>query len=557
MRPWRVTIVLLLATVAIGGTFFRGLQDVYRLQFEPFRLMPTKAALDRVRDRNAGDAQIALGYAAIAAQRWRWQGAYKMWRKELPSYKPEPGWKPGVAFAEAVRLAEDDPVPRLYYALSLLDACGLRADTSPNASDEHWRPAPRTPQEEQALEHVFALLTEAAALDPRNAFSHYLLAYVAFARSDDDEALREIAVASECPVWTVYQDKVGLAVWRVLDASGASGLTAASDAATTAEAASTDSNSAMRNLSRILQGQAEQRRLAGDHERALTYYAFILKLARTIRMQATEPMQSLTGRSVLSMAVGSLVSRQERKRLFSSVRGDDRWERIRLAEAEAFAAYARQHGRPELGTLAVAETQAYSADENRTRAALKRYGRDPAAKLVNVLRTALKPVACQAALLVAALLVCGIILLGSCVYRRWRAVSVISGGAWALGLGALLAVPIAASVWYALFVSEDLPEAMRGFNLLLVYALSCCAGVGWLTAAGLLIRGRTRSSGADDPAQRPSGIGTFALALAPTIAAQLLALVLFLLIMYFISVQDAHLAARVLSEGELRVLGIR
>ncbi|MHB8997088.1 MAG: hypothetical protein ACYC63_17720 [Armatimonadota bacterium] len=556
MRPLRVTTWLLLVAVVLIGCFFRGLVDVYRLQFRPPTILPTKAALDQARNHNANDAGIGLGYAVIAAQRRQWQGAYEMWRKELPSYKPEPGWNQNVAFAEAVRLAPGDPTPRLYYALSLLKEAGLHSPAYPDKPDARWRPTTRTAKERQALEQVRGLLTEAAASDPQNAFVRYLLAYVGFAGCNDATAYREIARAEQCQHWTRHQDKIGVAVWRTLDASGASPVSAAADAMNTAQAAPIPANSVLRVLAVLLQWSADERRRAGDDEAALGGYGSILKLARTIRIHATDTIELLVGQALVRLATARLLPPKERQQLIRAKR-DDAWiERLHIAEAEAFAAYARQHGRPELATLAVTETQAYTADGKQLRAALDRTDQRLAATVARVATTAFRPMLCQAALLLAVLTLLGLMrLLPS---AKWRPPVVwMPVGLWIGSLVGLVALPVVASACYVAVKPTAPSEAMQGFYLLLVYAVAIGAGGGWLLLVGLRIRRQAEELDDSDRDQRHSVSGKLFLFVLSALAAQFLFLVLLLVMVYLAALHDNHLAMNALTEGRLHALGLR
>lgn len=555
MRPWRVTAVLLLTSFVLVGCFFPGLLDVYRQQFRPPTITPTKADLDAALRRDPNDPQMNFAYAITAAQRWWSHEVYQSsdyLKKQYGSDKPETGWEPTAAYARAIQCANGDPAPYLFDAVFLLWNSDASSSDSTGKSLANWHPAPRTPQQRRALEQAASLLAETVARDPGNAFPRYLLAYSDFARGDDSGAWREIARAEQCPRWTRYEDKAGQALWGAMRAAGMSPLYAPVYAADACERALIMTGTPLRALGRLMAAQAAARREAGDDAGALERCRSLLLLARTMRLRAANPLELLVGEAILPMATGPLLSSEARQGL-SGVSFEQRHE----AQAEAFAAYARAHGEAALGEQAVTETQAFNAAHSRITAGFARLRTRPTARLETVALVILRQMPYQAAVLLVALAVCALVLLAVRLGGRKPMATAVSTRLWAGALGCLLLVPTAGALWYTMGVSAEVTQEMQGFYWVMVLGLACLSGVVWLVAMGVAVHGRMRALRAGAPNQMASGAATLASTVLPTVAAQVLFAVLVLLILYLVALHDSHLSLQIINQGELHALGLR
>lgn len=547
MRPWRLIGIVFAATAVLGGCLSPAAVELYREQLQPYRITPTKAQLERVLARNPNEAQMALGYAIVAVLRRAQTDLEKVVREEFPSFRPEQGSEPGAAFADAVRLGGADPVPRLYYAIFLLKTV--------NVGDGDSLQPPETAEKRQTLVQAARLLGEAATRDPDNALIRYLMAYAGFATGDEADAWREIARAEECSTWTRHEPEAGMAVVRLLEAAGASSLRAPGDASLAIRAAASGVNAPLRRLGRKLRQRAEARRLAGDHDAELIQYGAILKLAHTLRMHTRDSMELLTGQSLVSMATGSFLTPEARQQLLKAHRSNIMaW--LPSAQAQAFSAYARQHGQPELGELAVTEAEGYTADRGRLATAFDSTKVRLGQRVINTGRVVLALIIKQMICLVLGLFCCALAALVGRVGVQGFRQATFRPAAWLIGPGVLCAIAVTFGSWYSFGLSKDLSDVTRGDYRVIFTVISILAAIVWVFVLVRIARRREDKS-ISGKRRFGSRAATVFVTLLASLSVEFLFAVVALLLACLAAWYDSRLAMQILQRGELSVLGLR
>ncbi len=231
-----------------------------------------------------------------------------------------------------------------------LGVFGLRyaMDAVPLGRTEHQEPPspqpPRRPSPEE-VRRLLALASELSERDKDNAFPLLVKAYALFALRRDAEAFRTLQEAAQRPAYRTYED-----AW--LRVTAPKGLTVEERVIGSASLLLPHLSS-IRELARFVVWHAAEGEARGDYAEALQWTEALLKVASMMREHAVFLIEPLVGVAIQHIAFEGRTRRlteDERKRL----QGEERFRRV----AERFAAFARQHGRPDLAEWALKEVEA-------------------------------------------------------------------------------------------------------------------------------------------------------------------------------------------------------
>lgn len=236
------------------------------------------------------------------------------------------------------RLAKETRQPYLY-AAAIREAMGSSLGLHLSRTDDFpgpYQPLPPSPEQErkrrQAAQEVLSLSEEMITQDPQNAFPHLAKTCALFALQRDEQALKSLQDAANCPRYMEYE-----LVWaRLLSAQG---LTAEERALLLASILFPHLPQ-FRGAMRYVATLAEQSERKGDHERALALREMIASVGAKMRDSNGSILPVLVGLSIQEIAW----TRKQDTPLLRE-RDTARWVE---AIASAFALYARQHGRPDL-----------------------------------------------------------------------------------------------------------------------------------------------------------------------------------------------------------------
>lgn len=352
-RRW-LTIVPLVAACALClavPAFRRApvfvLRSVGRL---PARPLPSKAHADEAIRRQPADAELALGYAELAASRAH-AAAFLREMPDLPGHPIEPGWDAPAAYERASQLAPRDPVVLLRLASYLIDEAHP-LDSAPT----------RSAPQRQALAQADELLARAEGLDPSNAAVSYLQGSVLLSEQKQDQALAALRRARTKQQWSSHAREATLACLKLFRAADVPWPELS------AHVWSIASSSSMRDLTRRMTDWAEQARHEGRHEVALAWIDDVMRLGRLMRENGYGIAEVLAGRDLTTRAGRPFAPTIAGRPPFT----DEQLAARDAAQTAAFIAYARAHRRPDLPTVYRREMAAARQAWEQSRAAGQR-----------------------------------------------------------------------------------------------------------------------------------------------------------------------------------------
>ncbi len=363
MKATKLTAILLAAAIIllVAVPQLRGTLDL--LLYSPiggaYGTWLRKAQVERVIKQHPEDPELWLAFAECGASSAR--GPY--WD---PAGLWDRSWSPQPAYERAISLAPDSPAPYLRYAIYLLaDSGGLgRKEEWPDAKEEELH---RTPAQIANLRQAKGLLKKARQLQPDNAACDYLLAYIYFAQHKDDQAFAVLREAINKPHWNIGSQAAGIAVLRLLDATGSASPLLETHTSNIASSSGGHIRGKLRSISFTLTNMGEGFQYSVQHQKAILCYEAVVHLGHVMREDAYTAIDGLTALAITPLVSGPFLSQEEREQIIKETQKqqqyfdrqqDERMRRMEEARVANFAAYMRTHGRADLAGFYQKEVQA-------------------------------------------------------------------------------------------------------------------------------------------------------------------------------------------------------
>jgi hypothetical protein len=258
------------------------------------------------------------------------------------------------AYRRASELAPVSAVPHFLYAEETIYGPGdgvplnrdeINAETKPRSEANAVRERPLTPDERQLLTKAREALQRAGGLEPANAAVDYLLAYLAFAEHEDEEAVRRLRAAVSKRGWSLHQRDVAIASLHVRDHPSLTGVSR--------------SGFSLLLLSRTIAGMAVLAEQRGDHSHAIFLRQADIHLAQLMLREGYDIIEGLMG--VIAWRVGTELDLTDAETKAAEAKGEAaavsrkqadlesaRYQACKRAAREKMAQYFRQHGRADL-----------------------------------------------------------------------------------------------------------------------------------------------------------------------------------------------------------------
>jgi hypothetical protein len=431
------------------------------------------------------------------------------------------------------------------------------------ATQAERQKTPLTAQQRELIRRARQVLDKARSLDPVNAAPDYLLAFLALMEHRDDHALALLRSGITKNHWSLGQREASIAVYqtaaRSLPAVQAFSFTLASSRA------SFDLYPRLRELDRIVIGEAVLAQQRGDVERAVFLRRSMLHLGRLMIEQGYAVTDVLVGAAIWHIATSEHLTRAEEAEVARSVAPQkgvttsDETQLVHRAimavERERVARYLRQYGHADLANHIISYGSELTTWLDRMRETFRSGLHGSWYRWVYALIAVAGAVMAGFAGLIV-LIVCGIVRLAVSRRRGWPRPITWARWKWALVAVACLAVPFAVTL--ALARSRSAPPYVRpGATSMATMGLVVGVLLLAITAALITWRARRRLARSERPGFGRHYAATLTAVMLPTTALLLLLAV----VLSFPAASGSRRFTRhqeiIIYQGELKYLGLR
>ncbi len=351
MKSGRLTIILLAVTIVLAlavPTLRESFTDRATQAFAPPGGSPAPSQLAEIVAEAPQDAQLQYAYALALWAELQNPGQLAGQARETVTADAVRD-----VFRDAISLAPDDPAPRLSLAIFEIGQAKVKRLPGEERADDEPFEAP-TAQQLEAVRGARELLAEIRRLDPGNALPDYLLAWTWLAEGRTEVALDAASRGAAKDGWTTYQAEGATALLALIEQTPVPGEFAPMAVISINANQTFPLGARLRSMARALRDAADDFHARGDHDEAIRSYEVILRAGHLMRENARNLIDGLLGVALSEVTVSSdgWAPPDEAQLL----EGNDALSKTDL-RLPRFAAYLRNHGRPDLAAFAEAEIE--------------------------------------------------------------------------------------------------------------------------------------------------------------------------------------------------------